>query len=140
MHRFTLDVLVGSWRLWRTVFDRRTRKTSAMWGKALFSPGKKSELVYVEEVTHQQEDEKAYRAQQRYRYELKGNQLEMYRYDEAPKVPFLTLPIDKLRGKAHCGADKYELDWNFKGAELFLQRYSVLGPRKDYVIRSLFSR
>ncbi len=140
MDRLTLDDLIGTWRLWRTVFDRRTQKGSAMWGEATFSPGKEDELVYVEEVMHRREGKGAYRAKQRYRYKLKEDKLEMYRCNEAPNTPFLTLPTEKLQGKAQCGADRYELDWNFKGTEMFLQRYRVLGPRKDYVIRSLFSR
>ncbi|MEM7174901.1 MAG: DUF6314 family protein [Chlamydiota bacterium] len=134
--------LVGAWQLWRTICDGKTGKISAMWGKGTFSPSSKGELTYFEEVSHWTAAKTLHRATKMYGYRLTKSAFEIYSRDTAEERLFLTLSIhrERLEGQATCGCDCYRLQWRWQNANAFWQRYCIVGPRKNCVITSIFSR
>ena len=134
--------LIGYWHLWRTICNTQTGKLSAMWGAGTFSSFKKGHLSYFEEVNHWTVAQTLHRATKKYGYRFTSQALEIYSKDETEGKFFLKMPLQKknLEGTATCGSDCYQLHWRWQGNKTFWQRYCITGPRKNYVITSIFSR
>jgi len=78
-------------------------------------------------------------AKQRYFWEAKGRLLNVYFSDLRP---FHSIPLNAAHpSTVHlCDPDRYEVAYDFSAWPQWETRWCVEGPRKDYVMHSIYTR
>ncbi len=135
----TLRDFEGRWRLTRQIDDARG-PDATFTGTAVFSPdsgGRGLELVEQGQLVLQGQG--AFQAERRY----------LWQQDDACVAVFFADGRDFHRfdpqgGQAQaahwCDPDTYEVQYDFTGWPVWQVQWRVTGPRKDYMMRSVYTR
>ena len=139
----TLDLLLGTWRVERTVHDRRGGADSQFFGTATFTrraDEPRADVVCFEEVGDYAVG--AYRGEARRSLEYVASD------DSTVAIAFRDgrhfIDLDLARGVSRdehlCNSDRYEITTILKHRDLIEERWRVRGPEKDYVAVALLTR
>lgn len=135
--------LVGKWKINRTMAHPDNSPKGRMAGVGQFDPYEGNQLLYQEQLWHETENEDLLFATKFYRYHFSKNSILIYFYQEENNRLFMTLnkrAQKGLKGDATCRSDRYTLTWEWDNKDHFVTRYHTMGPQKNYVIKSEFSR
>ncbi|CAN5429875.1 hypothetical protein BH10ACI4_BH10ACI4_31530 [soil metagenome] len=134
------DRLVGTWRLERVIPEQ-----GQMSGLASFEPAEGGCLLYRESGQLTLQDGTTLRSEQRYLYEpIEGGFA--VRFHGSHELFETVLPIAAADGEwvgtaEHlCKADSYASEYIFRAEGSFQIRHTVHGPRKAYVVQTLYVR
>jgi hypothetical protein len=132
--------LLGRWS-----FVREISGQGAMTGTATFEGVDANCAVYRESGELRLNGGERLRAQQRYVYAKEEDGFTVYFHDTGElfqRVLFTAGEGDGSKGSAShlCKADVYDSEYCLRGDGSFLVRHAVRGPRKDYVIRTVYRR
>ena len=133
------NALQGDWHLTRTIagFGRMT-------GAARFCAASADTLHYHEAVEVTRDNGNTNQGYRDYVYHLKDNEIEVSFTDGKPfhRLEFTAGGAWPRRATGHhgCAADIYEASYRFKGPNAFSVRWTVKGPRKDYVAQTRYLR
>ena len=121
--------LEGRWKIHRKVHNSVGKVSNLMEGLGNFLKTDKNELIYQEQLYHQIKGEKVVLATKFYRYLFERSSISIFFHKEENNRLFLVLP---------CSNDKYKLNWSWINSKRFFMCYSVLGPKKNYLIKSRY--
>ncbi|MEM9435029.1 MAG: DUF6314 family protein [Pseudomonadota bacterium] len=132
----------GLWRLARGIEDRRAAQQGTLIGEAVFTsdPDPESCLRYEETGALSYAGQSPLNASRRYVWRAaKEHSIEVL-FDDGR--PFHTISRDRLMPDAthHCAPDMYYVSYDFTGWPDWSSSWRVLGPQKDYRMRSEYSR
>jgi hypothetical protein len=132
--------LLGRWS-----FVREISGHGSMTGLATFEGVDANYAVYRESGELRLQGGETLRAEQRYVYAKVEDGFAVYFHDTGELfqcVEFNAVEGDVWKGSAShlCKADVYDSEYCFHGEGTFLVRHAVRGPRKDYVIRTVYRR
>ena len=128
---------VGHWRLERRIEDRLSGLPGYLSGTARLS-GSGDELTYDETGDFRIGDGPAMVAQRRYLWRFLGTHVDVRFADGAPFHSFV--PAGRAAGTDHpCGADFYQVRYDFENWPNWQATWTVRGPRKDYTSTSDYS-
>jgi hypothetical protein len=131
-----LSQFVGSWVLSRTIDDRLSGRPGRFDGTATFTPNENG-LRYHEEGLLTLADGPPLRATRAYLWRPDGDAVAVLFADGRPFHRF----TGTGQGTDHpCGADLYRVLYDFSPWPAWSATWSVSGPAKDYVMRSLYRR
>lgn len=134
----TLGDFKGGWRLTRQIDDARG-PDATFTGTALFSPLGGDGLELVEQGRLVLRGQGAFQAERRYIWKQEGASVAVYFADGRDFHRF-----DPQGGTAQadhwCDPDTYEVQYDFTGWPVWEAQWRVTGPRKDYVMRSVYTR
>lgn len=135
----TLGDFEGRWHLARQINDVRG-PDATFTGTAVFSPdadGRGLELVERGQLVLRGQG--AFQAERRYRWQQDGAGVAVFFADGRDFHRF-----DPQGGTAQadhwCDPDTYEVQYDFTGWPVWQAQWRVTGPRKDYVMRSVYTR
>ena len=128
----------GSWRLERRIEDALAGETWAFDGRARFAPLTDG-LDYLETGTLSGPDGRSMRAERRYLWRAGTAGLDVYC---AGGGFFHHIPAGETRPEAAhpCGADLYQVRYDFGDWPRWQAVWQVRGPRKEYVLHSTYAR
>ena len=135
-----ISSLLGSWSLSRSI-DNGT----SMAGTATFSDGGNRRYPYVEHGTLQLADGQIVNAERRYIFEEAESGFAVL-FAETPPRLFHRIALTReganwVGDAVHlCNEDRYESRYEFRPDASFTVRHAVRGPRKQYVIRTRYTR
>ena len=122
---------IGRWQIDRRIDDRHAGQTGTLAGTATFAPGGDGGLIYDERGTLRLGTGTPLEATRRYLWRFGAGGVEVRFADGAPFHAFV--PAGRAAGTAHlCGADLYEVAYDFSGFPEWQAVWTVRGPRKDY--------
>lgn len=132
-----LSDFIGTWALTRRIDDRRAGAAGSFTGRAVFRP-EGADLAYREEGILRLGPGPGFTASRAYRWRAAGDGLAILFEDGRF---FHTLPLDAPRAEAghDCGADRYEVRYDFQGWPKWRAVWDVRGPRKDYRMESVYT-
>ncbi len=124
----------GAWRLDRVIEDRKAGLTGRLSGQAVWEPGQGG-LVLTESGELRYGDGAPLRAERRYLWRDESDGIAVYFEDGRPFYWF-----SATEGDAHhdCPPDDYRVSYDFSGWPDWSARWTVRGPRKDYVMTSRY--
>ncbi|WP_341366375.1 DUF6314 family protein [Yoonia sp. BS5-3] len=129
----------GKWVLDRQIADARAGQNGHLTGHAVFTRRSESVLEYCEEGRLQMGQGPALQATRRYIWHFDAGQVAVQFDDEAPFHRFALTPT--AVGEDHlCGDDLYRSTYDFADWPKWECRWSVVGPRKDYVSTTRYRR
>lgn len=127
----------GRWRLTRAIDDRLSGQQGHLTGEARFA-GQGAELVYDEVGQFQMGASPAMTAERRYLWHFTDTRVEVSFADGAQFHSFVADGLGD--GTDHpCGADFYQVRYDFRSWPNWQAVWTVRGPRKDYTARSDYS-
>jgi hypothetical protein len=149
MGKDVFDRLAGVWSI-----DRSIEPGGRFEGQALFRPDGPDRLAYQEKGDMILADGSRFEATRRYVYDWIGNWIQgriVVRFDDGPNRGNVFLKLDlrsaddaaepiEARDSHLCGEDVYDATYRFVDAGRFEFTCRVHGPRKDYVLRTVYSR
>ena len=135
-----MEELIGKWKINREMTDPNGSPKGTMRGMGQFDLYEGNQLIYQEQLWHETDKEDLFFATKFYRYHFSDDSIDIYFYKEENNRLFLTLQKDELKGSASCKADNYSLVWDWINKDHFLTCYKAIGPKKNYIIESEFSR
>jgi hypothetical protein len=135
-----LERLLGRWSLVREISGH-----GSMTGVATFEGVDANCALYRESGELRLKGGETLRAEQRYVYAQVEGGFTVHFHDTGELfqcVAFTAGEGDGWKGSAshRCKADVYDSEYCFGGDGTFLVRHAVRGPRKDYVIRTVYRR
>ncbi|MGX9354322.1 DUF6314 family protein [Roseobacteraceae bacterium S113] len=133
-----LSDFVGHWRIARDIDDAKAQMQARFEGTAVLS-WQGDDLAYAETGALQMPGAITMQAQRRYLWSQEGPRLCIF-FDDGR--PFHHIELGTLRPKAHhdCPPDVYDVTYDFSVWPHWCAQWRVQGPRKDYVMRSEYSR
>lgn len=132
-----LNDFEGRWALHREVSE--ARGPGGMFeGEAEFAPDGAG-LRYVERGVLHLPGRPAMKAERVYLFRAAGQGIAVLFDDERP---FHAIALGTARPKAAhwCDPDQYDVGYDFTAWPVWTARWQVRGPRKDYVMRSRYTR
>ena len=132
------DFLIGTWRLTRSIEDRRGVQTGSLRGRAIFAP-ERIGLHYREEGRLRL-GAHAGVARQAHLYRFPCAHRAEVRFEDARPFHDLDLSAGTWEVVHFCGADTYRGRFQVVGLDLLTVHWTATGPRKDYVIFSRYRR
>jgi hypothetical protein len=133
--------LKGPW-----TFERKITSINSLAGVAYFLEYEDG-LLYSEKLRFPSPSGKVLLAHREYFYRFSEGNLAIYfAYEGKPADIFMELSLSGLRGKmlargSHlCLNDFYSGEFEFSGESDFSIIYTVKGPKKDYVISTVYSK
>ena len=132
--------LIGKWKITRVMTCCKRIPKGVMHGMGQFDLYEGNQLLYQEQLWHETEKEGILFAFKFYRYHFSKDTIAIYFYQEEGNRLFMILNKGELKGYASCKEDHYTLIWDWINKDHFLTRYKALGPKKNYIIESEFSR
>ncbi|SEP70377.1 hypothetical protein SAMN05216548_101298 [Faunimonas pinastri] len=138
--RSVFDMLEGRWAIARTVEGQ-----ARFDGEAVFTPRADGRLDYLEEGELALEGGGRFHSARSYVYARRENGLAVFFEDGVSLFHEVNLsgPGEIASGTAEhlCRADTYRTRYDFEpGGARFTVTHRVTGPRKDYVMRSTYTR
>ena len=133
------NALQGDWQLTRLIagFGRMT-------GTARFHAASVNSLRYREDVSVVSNDGNVHHAYRDYIYQLNDNEIDVRFADGQPfhRLAFADGQAWPQQATGHhdCAADIYDASYRFDGPDAFSVRWTVKGPRKDYVAQTSYTR
>jgi hypothetical protein len=149
MGRDVFDRLAGVWSI-----DRSIELGGRFEGRAVFRPDGPDRLAYEEQGAMILTDGSRFEAARRYVYDWIGDRSDgriVVRFDDGPNRGNVFLNLDlrpadnaaepiEARDSHLCGEDVYDAAYRFVDAGRFEFTCRVHGPRKDYVLRTVYGR
>lgn len=132
----TLKDLEGSWTLERRIEDRRAGLIGRLSGTCSWHPDDAG-LVQEETGTLYYGDAPPIRAERRYLWRASGDTLTVFFEDGRA---FHQIAPGRLSDRHDCAPDTYDVTYVFGVAGMFSTVWQVVGPRKDQVIHSLYTK
>lgn len=133
------DDFLGDWVLNRTIDDHLSGQNGALTGTARFVPDGSAGLVYDETGMLLLATGVQMAATRRYLWTFHEAGVEVFFDDGRPFHGFV--PDGHAAGTDHpCGEDYYTVRYDFSDWPRWTARWTVKGPRKDYVSTSIYSR
>lgn len=132
-----LDDFAGTWELLRVIDDRRAGQVLRFEGAARFT-ARDGGLDYVETGRLVLPGAGPVQANRRYRWAVRDGQVEVF-FDDGRFFHAFALS-GAPRARHWCPPDDYAVCYDFGEWPVWSSRWSVNGPRKDYVARSVFRR
>ncbi len=131
--------LAGAWRIGRTLEDRRRGARGRFEGEAVFTPSAAGALAYREEgrLALGGFESLAHRS---YLYAFPAPTLAEVRFTDGRPFHELDLGDGRWTAEHLCGADRYRGTFRALGSDRWAADWEITGPRKDQVLRGLFSR
>ncbi len=132
--------LLGQWRLQREIPGQ-----GSMTGLAVFEAAGDSKLLYRESGELRLETGALLRGAQSYFYEAIPTGFEVRFQDTGElfeQVTLIAVEGDSWVGHAQhlCAADTYISEYRFHANGTWQVQHTVTGPRKDYIIRTTYTR
>jgi hypothetical protein len=140
IYRELLRQLRGRWRL-----ERQTPGLASMSGLAELTPLAADLSLYAEHGTLTMAAGGSFEFSRRYRYLATDNSLDIL-FDEEPPRLYQSLRLAEqdgaLAGSGYhrCGEDDYSSSYAFELPRGFTTAHRVVGPKKDYVIKTRYRR
>ncbi|MHC0053140.1 DUF6314 family protein [Actibacterium sp. D379-3] len=132
-----LDAFAGEWIIRRDIEDARAGGRTRFEGRALLTPDGAG-LRYDEEGLLQVPGQPAMAASRRYLWRPAENGIVLFFADGRP---FHVIgPGQAPQATHHCDPDLYQVSYDFGHWPGWQATWRVTGPRKDYVMRSDYSR
>ncbi len=129
---------IGSWRLDRRLEDRLGQMDGDLRGQARFVETATGQLTYAENGTLALARGGTLAAERRYLWAWDGDSVAVSFDDGAPFHHFR--PEGLVPGSTHlCGADTYNVTYDFRDWPRWTATWDVSGPRKDYTSRSAYA-
>jgi hypothetical protein len=128
----------------RWTFIRSVNASEIMRGTAVFHPIDKrsSSYSYQEEGTYIAEHLAELSFFREYIYFLENETIDIYfAFQKKKREFFHTLAFttpDQACGIHHCACDIYKATYTFLKNDTFIVQYDVKGPKKDFVIQTVF--
>jgi len=133
-----LDDFKGAWTLSRTVTDAAYGQNGRLVGQATFVP-QNTGLLYHEAGALTLASGAIMQAERSYIWLRDGAGIAVRFADGAAFHRFD--PVGQAMGSQHhCGADLYNVTYDFSGWPQWSAAWSVVGPRKNYTSISNFNR
>jgi hypothetical protein len=121
-------------------FTRLIRGHGKMDGTGTFIRKDASTLLYSETGQLKLEDGPVFESYRNYIYELKDKKITVL-FEDGRFFHELDFDTDvDARGVHECGLDLYRAAYRFRDAHNFRLEWAVIGPKKDYTIRTDFKR
>lgn len=127
----------GGWRLERRIDDHRADQVATFAGTATFARDQAG-LAYRETGELTLPGVSPMRSERRYRWEAVDGQIQVL-FDDGRFFHAFD-PSGMASGDHWCAPDSYAVRYDFSEWPVWRSRWSVNGPRKDYVMESLFRR
>ncbi|MGZ9809586.1 DUF6314 family protein [Pseudoroseicyclus sp. H15] len=125
----------GAWAIEREIADA-LGPDAQFRGTARFE-GAGEELAYHETGQLVLGDGTALQGERRYLWHFRSGGVEVAFEDGRP---FHTFRFDAAEGTHPCGADFYEVSYDFSVFPAWVAEWRVTGPRKDYLMTSRYIR
>ena len=127
----------GRWRIVRRIEDRRAGQTGAFEGEAAFSPVPGG-LRYSEAGQLRLGTGPAMQATRAYLWAFDGARVQVA-FDDGR--PFHAFSLAEAAEADHwCDPDDYRVAYDFSAWPLWRAVWTVSGPRKEYVMDSVYTR
>ncbi|TCP42366.1 DUF6314 family protein [Rhodovulum marinum] len=131
-----LDAFLGEWRLSRVIADARAGHDATLEGRAVFTRGQGG-LVQAESGTLNLPGQSPMTAERRYLWRAGRAGIDVLFEDGRF---FHTLaPGTRAEAVHDCPPDRYEVAYDFAAWPRWTSLWRVTGPRKDYVMRSVYA-
>lgn len=140
-HAVSLAEFAGVWRLSRQIDDRRGAAGGHFEGQARLTPGPDGAgLIYTEEGRLFLGDAPPLAAMRRFLWHPAGDGGIAVSFDDGRPFhrirPGTLMPVD-----THvCAADLYQVEYDFRDWPAWTVTWRVVGPLKDYTLRSRYAR
>ncbi|KJZ20353.1 DUF6314 family protein [Loktanella sp. S4079] len=129
----------GHWRLSRVITDRLSNQTGRLSGTAEFQDVGAGRLLYIEEGELRFGNAPPMAAKRQYLWLFHAGGVDVQFEDETAFHSFT--PAGRPRGTDHpCGADIYQVQYDFSVWPEWQASWQVSGPRKDYTSVSQYRR
>lgn len=132
-----LDDFVGVWNLTRNIDDRRAGQVGHANGRAVLSPGAQG-LVYDEEITLHLPGQLPLQGRRRYLWQAVGDGISI-NFADGRAFHTLTLAGDTPKAAHWCDPDQYEVTYDFNDWPGWRSHWRVRGPKKDYLMETLYA-
>ncbi len=129
----------GVWQLQRQITDHLGQQSGQFEGRATLTDAGAGRLDYHETGTFQLHSGARLQAERRYLWVFDEDGVQMLFDDGRAFHDFVpTGQSDDIRHL--CGADTYDVRYDFGGWPVWTARWTVTGPRKDYVSFARYNR
>lgn len=137
----TLDFLLGTWNVDRTIWDHRAGTTGVFAGTATLRPDEADASCarYVESGTMTYGTHEG-PARRELSYRARPDGTAEVRFADGHLFVVLDLRRPRWSGTHPCRADSYELTTDVIDADTVQERWRVLGPAKDYDAVTVLTR
>lgn len=132
-----LSDFIGTWRLTRRIDDRRAGMTGRFTGQATFRP-EGADLAYREDGILRLGEGAGLVASRAYRWRATPDGLEIL-FEDGRFFHAFALDAPQAVAGHDCGADRYEVQYDFRDWPHWRAVWGVRGPRKDYCMESLYA-
>ncbi|WP_106354412.1 DUF6314 family protein [Yoonia maritima] len=133
------DEFTGSWQLSRVITDRHSDQAGTLLGTARFETVGAGALLYTEVGELRFGTSPAMTATRSYRWQFVGDAVDV-RFDDGAAFHSFR-PSGHAQGTDHpCGADFYQVRYDFSKWPQWQATWQVIGPRKDYESASCYWR
>ncbi len=131
-----LQDFAGSWALARVIEDYRSGVQGELTGRVEFTPDAEG-LIYLETGTLQMAGQAPLQAERRYLWRATETGITIL-FDDGRF--FHTLPLTGGSAGHWCDPDQYDVVYDFSTWPDWTSRWRVTGPRKDYLMTSVYRR
>ncbi len=129
---------LGRWRIDRRIEDRAGGTTGRFEGQGVFL-ARGAKAVYVERGLLYYGTQPPMQAERSYLWRDGPTGIEVFFHDGRP-FHRIGLAGETAEARHWCDPDSYVVHYDFGDWPLWSARWDVTGPRKDYVMRSLYRR
>jgi len=135
--RPALEEFEGRWRLEREIDDAKAGQTARFSGEAVFRADDGG-LILDEDGELTLAGQPPMRASRRYLWRAQGEDIAVFFHDGWPF--HLIGPGARPEAGHDCPPDVYQVRYDFRRWPEWRAEWRVRGPRKDYVMRSFYTR
>lgn len=125
----------GVWRLTRQIEDARAGLTGRLDGQAVFAPGQGG-LILTETGELRYGDGAPMQAERRYLWRAEAGGIAVFFEDGRP---FHWFSPATPEARHVCPPDLYQVRYDFSAWPAWRAVWQVSGPRKDYIMESLYA-
>lgn len=133
-----LQDFAGRWRLIRRIDDALAGEVLEGEGWGEFRPAPDGGLIYDEEVWLTAPGRPALRGTRRYLWRPLPGGIAVF-FDDGRPFHRIALAAAAAEDRHDCAPDLYRVRYDFSGWPVWSARWQVAGPRKSYVMTSMFS-
>ena len=121
--------------------ERLLGSYGAAQGAAIFSKRSNGDLDYQETVqVINSEASTRYNASRQYIYQQDGDKIRQYFSDNRLFCVLSKTDDNVWQGEHQCGNDHYKAIYNFYNQDRFTINYEVVGPQKNYLIKTEYRK
>lgn len=135
----SLDAFRGNWHLQREIRDHFAGQVITGEGSAQFEPDGTGGLVYEETLRLTVPGQTGMTGTRKYLWQGHDQHVQVLFADRSP---FHAIHLEDMASKDthHCPPDLYEGQYDFSRWPVWQARWRVSGPRKDYLMVTVFRR